>query len=242
MLALVLAWLLSLAPAAAYDQGNSLYAHKDYEGAARAYREALQGGHDARVDYNLGNALFKSGRIGEAIAEYRRARVLSPRDRDVATNLAFARAYRLDKGAPPPDPFARAFATAFHALSKREAASAAGAACALASLALATWIVWRWRAAAIASGVLGLAALYALATEWVWSAEVRAQPAVVVVPEVNLTSGPGEEFKQILLVHDGTEVSIREARGDYLLVQLPGGAGGWVKRNALERVYPARSG
>ena len=240
MLTLLLAWLLS--QVAAYNQGNLLYARKDYEGAARAYREALSGGHDARVDYNLGNALFKSGHIGEAIAEYRRARALGPRDRDVATNLAFARAYRLDKGAVPPDPFARAFATAFHALSPREAAAAAGAACALASLVLAAWIVWRRRAAAIAAGVLALAALYALATEWAWSAEVRAQPAVVVIPEVSLTSGPGEEFKQILLVHDGTEVSIREARGDYLLVQLPGGTGGWLKRSAVERVYPARSG
>src|SRR5213078_1952635 len=50
---------------------------------------------------------------------------------------------------------------------------------------------------------------------------------VVVVPEVNALSGPGEEFKQILLLHDGTEVRIRELRGDYLLVQVPGGGGGW---------------
>lgn len=237
MLTLGLAWVLALAPVAAYDQGNQLYARKDYEGAARAYREALRGGHDARVDYNLGNALFKAGHIGEAIVAYRRAYALAPRDRDIATNLTFARAYRLDKGGTSPGPLAYTIAAWFHRLSRREAASAAGATCALTSLALAAWIVWRWRLAAIGAGLLGLAALYGLATERVWSAEVSTQPAVVVVPEVSATSGPGEEFKQILLVHDGTEVSIREARGDYLLVQLPGGVGGWVKRSAVERVY-----
>ena len=60
---------------------------------------------------------------------------------------------------------------------------------------------------------------------------------MVVVPEVAALSGPSEESKQILLVHDGSEVRIREARGDYLLVQLPGGGGGWVRKEAVERVY-----
>ena len=237
MLTFVMAWLLALAPVEAYNQGNQLYAHKDYARAAIAYRQALSGGHDARADYNLGNALFKSGRIGEAIAEYRRAYALAPRDPDIRANLAFARAYRLDKAAAPPGPIARAIESAFRRLSLREAAPAAAALCTLAALALAAWIVWRARAAVIAAGALGLAASFCFATEQVWNAEMRSQPAVVVVPEVNATSGPGEEFKQILLIHDGTEVGIREARGDYFLIQLPGGAGGWVKRNAVERVY-----
>jgi uncharacterized protein YgiM (DUF1202 family) len=60
---------------------------------------------------------------------------------------------------------------------------------------------------------------------------------VVVAPEVNALSGPGEEYKQILLLHDGTEVRIRESRGGYLLVQLPGGSGGWIRKDAVERVY-----
>jgi uncharacterized protein YgiM (DUF1202 family) len=80
-------------------------------------------------------------------------------------------------------------------------------------------------------------ALFGLVTRWVWAGEVAARPAVVVVPEVSVSSGPGEEFKQILLVHDGTEVRIREQRGGYLLVQLPGGNGGWVRSNVVERVY-----
>jgi tetratricopeptide (TPR) repeat protein len=237
MLMVALGLLLALAPVQAFNRGNQLYAHKDYALAAEAYREALRGGHDARIDYNLGNALFKSGRIGEAIVAYRRARSLAPRDADIAENLAFARAYRLDKVAAGPGPIARAIADAFHLLSRRESAIAAAVLCLLASLALAAWIVRRGRALAVASGVLGLVALLSFATRSAWDAEVKAQPAVVVVPELSATSGPGEEFKQILLVHDGSELQVREARGEYLLVQLPGGAGGWVRKDAVEHVY-----
>ncbi len=237
MLTLALALLLALGPAQAYNQGNRLYARKEFAGAAQAYEDALRGGHDARADYNLGNALFKAGRIGEAIVAYRRAHALAPRDPDVAANLAFARAYRLDKVANAEGPIGRSLEATFHRLSPRESAQAAAALCALASLALAAWIVWRVRVAALASAVLGVAAAFSFATQLVWGAEVRGRPAVVVTPEVNALSGPGEEFKQILLVHDGTEVSIREARGEYLLVQLPGGTGGWVPRTAVERVY-----
>ena len=82
-----------------------------------------------------------------------------------------------------------------------------------------------------------MAALFGLITQQVWTNEIAERPAVVVVPEVNALSGPSEEFKQILLLHDGTELRIRETRGDYLLVQIPGSGGGWLRKDAVERVY-----
>jgi len=237
VLTLVLASALALTPVQSYNQGNQLYARKDFAAAAEAYEAALRGAHDARAEYNLGNALFKSGRIGEAIVRYRRAYALAPRDADVRGNLAFARAYRLDKLLASSNPLARALDGAFRWLSRREAALAAALLFALAAAALALWIVRRWAAAGLAALVLALPALLCLLGQQVWSAEVRSQPAVVVVPEVSAASGPGEEFKQILLLHDGTEVRVREARGDWRLVQLPGGSGGWVPARAIERIY-----
>ena len=40
--------------------------------------------------YNLGNACFKSDRLGEAILWYERARLLSPRDEGIGANLHFS--------------------------------------------------------------------------------------------------------------------------------------------------------
>ena len=228
---------LVLGPVQAYNEGNRLYAQKDYAGAVRAYEEALKAGHDPRAHYNLGNALFRSGKIGEAIVHYRRAYHLAPRDHDIEANLAFARAYRVDKSTGTTSPLAQAAERALRWLSRREAALLAGMAFTLAGLVLAAWIVWRLRPLAVAAGVLALLGLYGFLAQQLWAGEVAARPAVVIVPEVSAASGPGEEFKQVLLLHDGTEVRIRETRGDWVLAQLPGGSGGWLKQSAIERVY-----
>jgi tetratricopeptide (TPR) repeat protein len=234
---LILLSVMALAPAGPYNQGNQLYARKDYAGAASAYQQALKAGPSADVCYNLGNALFKSGRIGPAIVQYRRAYYLHPRDADIGRNLSFARSYRVDKVLTAPGPVALVMDEIFHVLSRKEAALLAAVSFLLAALSLSAWIVRRGPLFSFGTAVLATLSLFCLITQWVWAGEVSAQPAVVVAPEVNALSGPGEEFKQILLLHDGTEVRIRERRGDYLLVQLPGGSGGWIRSEAVERVY-----
>ena len=228
--------VLVTAPVSAYNQGNKLYAQKDYAGAAAQYEEALKAGPSAPVNFNLGNALFKSGKIGQAILHYRRARYLSPRDRDVAANLEFARAYRVDKVTTSASPFARGLDAALHCLSRREATVGAAVLFALTGGLLAAWIVRRWAVLVVAASLCALAAVYAFATQQAWAAEVRSRPAVLIVSEVNALSGPSEDAKQILLLHDGMEVEVRETRGEYLLIQLPGG-GGWVPRTSVWRVY-----
>jgi tetratricopeptide (TPR) repeat protein len=236
MMGLVAVLALATGPIVAYNQGNQLYARKDYPAAALAYQQALVAGPNAAVHFNLANALFKSGRIGQAIIHYRRARYLDPRDGDIATNLSFARAYRVDKMLASQSPLSQALDVAFHGLSRREATLLGPIFFTLAGACLSLWIVRRWAPLVVVAVLCGAASLYGIVSQRTWAAEIGERPAVVVVPEVNALSGPGEEFKQILLVHDGTEVKIREARGDYLLVQLPGG-GGWVPKQAVERVY-----
>jgi tetratricopeptide (TPR) repeat protein len=234
---LLVALVVALTPAQAYNQGNQLYARKDYAGAATAYQRALAAGPNAAVQYNLGNAWFKAGRIGQAILQYRRAHYLAPRDADVATNLEFARNYRVDKVLTVPGPLTRALDAAVHRLSRREAALLATLAFALAMLALAGWVVRRWPALAIAAGALAIVAALGFVCERAWTGEIADHPAVVTAPEVDALSGPSEESKQILLLHDGTEVRVRETRGGYSLVQLPGGSGGWIRKDAVEAVY-----
>jgi hypothetical protein len=236
MIPLIIVLALPLNPVSKYNEGNQLYARKDYAAAALAYEDALKAGPSAAVHFNLGNALFKSGRIGPAIVHYRRARYLTPRDADIAANLNFARAYRVDKTLTGQSPWSRGLDDAFHWLSRREAAIVSAVFFALCGSFVAAWIVRRWPVLMVAASICGAVTLYGLVSQQVWASDVGARPAVVVVPEVNALSGPSEEYKQILLVHDGTEVRIREARGDYLLVQMPGG-GGWVPKGAVERVY-----
>ena len=82
----------------AYLDGLSLMdsdptgARAEFEQAARGYKELLDNGaHSSGAWFNLGNALLRSDRVGEAIVAYRRAERIDPSNDDVAANLAVAR-------------------------------------------------------------------------------------------------------------------------------------------------------
>src|SRR5258705_237395 len=84
--------LFAQASLADFAVANKLYYENKFGDAAVAYERLIQSGRaSAAVYFNLGNAWFKSGQLGRAIAAYRRAESLTPRDPDVRANLQFAR-------------------------------------------------------------------------------------------------------------------------------------------------------
>ena len=79
------------AAAGQYNEANALYRAGNFAAARRSYLEVVDSGvEDARIYYNLGNACFKSGKLGEAILWYERARRLLPHDEDIEANLRFS--------------------------------------------------------------------------------------------------------------------------------------------------------
>lgn len=68
----------------AYDSGNPAE-------AANLYRQLIDAGiENPELQYNLGNALFKSGDLPQAVKNYRLAEYQNPRDPDIRANLQFA--------------------------------------------------------------------------------------------------------------------------------------------------------
>src|SRR5947208_2144848 len=77
---------------AGFEQANKLYEEGKYAAAVDAYTKLLESGSGSEALYfNRGNALFKLGQVGRAIASYRLAEKISPRDPDLRANLQFAR-------------------------------------------------------------------------------------------------------------------------------------------------------
>jgi uncharacterized protein YgiM (DUF1202 family) len=73
-----------------FDTANRLYEKGEYAGAVSAYQKLAGGGRaSAALLFNLGNAYFKNGQVGRAIAAYRQAEQMAPRDPDVRANLKF---------------------------------------------------------------------------------------------------------------------------------------------------------
>src|SRR5579862_8473067 len=83
---------LAETPTSAFDSANRLYEQGKFDEAAASFEKLVQAGFVSEALYfNWGNALFKAGRIGRALAAYQQAEKLSPRDPDVRANLQFAR-------------------------------------------------------------------------------------------------------------------------------------------------------
>jgi tetratricopeptide (TPR) repeat protein len=237
MMQLLLLALLTISPVDSYNQGNKYYENGDYSEAIAEYQRALTSFSSSHIYYNLGNAYFKNGQIGQAIINYRRARFLSPRDIDINNNLLFARNYRIDKVLATPGPLDNLIYRLLHSISLTESFWLCLAFLGLFSIFISLFILKQRRIYLYSSSIPALFVLLLLISLLSWQSEKRNIPAVIIVPEANAFSGPGEEFKQILLLHDGTELLIREQRNDYLLIQLAGGTGGWIKKDNLGKVY-----
>jgi len=229
-----------------------LYADGDFDGAAAAYQHALdQGARRADVYYNLGNAWLQGGDVGRAIASYRRAERLAPRDPDIQANLALARGRVVD-AVPAGDPGDLGPLGLVGLAERLRAWLSPGE---MGSTALALWwalavvfVGWRrragrgrtmWgRATLIAAALLGTA----LAVRGAWAWVDASRPAAVVVAEsIPAAAGPGpaSQFPAVDTLHAGAEVTIAETRAHWVRVSTPDGRElGWLPAAAIERVAP----
>jgi len=80
------------------ERANKYYQDQKYDQAIQAYKPILSQGYESpALYYNLGNAYFKSGSIGNAILYYERGLKLSPGDEDIQFNLKVANSRTVDK-------------------------------------------------------------------------------------------------------------------------------------------------
>lgn len=227
----------SAGPVEQFARANAAYEAQDYVGAIALYDSALAAHNSAAAYYNRGNAYFKLGQVGRAIADYNRSFALAPLDEGVRHNLEFARQFRADKSLVLQNPLARGLAAFLRLLPAATARLLAGVFFLLVLLALAEMLVHGRRFLGWVSVGLGAVFLYLLAATLSWNAFTNPARSVVVAPELTLRSGPGPEYKDIAVVHDGIEAVVRERRPGFVLVQLPGGEGGWAEETSVQSIF-----
>lgn len=80
------------------ESADSAYINDDFDAAARLYMQALNElGPSAERYYNAGNAYYRAGKPGMAIANYERALRLAPGNSDIIDNLEFVNAKTVDR-------------------------------------------------------------------------------------------------------------------------------------------------
>lgn len=228
-------------PARAFTAANQLYEAGRFAEAAKAYQAIVDRGFEsASLYFNLGNAYLKSGELGEAIVSYERARALAPRADDIRENLERARSLAVDV---VPEPSGSIFLARLAALkdwlSPGEALAAASLGLWLAlTTAAATRLLSRGRrwARAIALACVGFLVLTSTLAAIKVAEAARRELAVVVVREVPVRTGPGENYTVRFNLHEGTTVRVLRTAGEFQEIELTAETGGWVPNAAVTLV------
>lgn len=214
----------------AYDEGR-------FGDAVQAYLSVHQAGHiNGHVYYNLGNAYFRDGDVGHAMAAYLAARNYLPRDPDVRANLKYASS-RIQDRLPTESPASIGDQVLFWTGSTTFEEQIRGLLVALTlfflSLAMATWRSdWR-RAWLSTAGGLGLVSLV-IAAGCAWKTHALQNWGSVVTQSADVYSGPSEQGNSVLFtLHQGAPVRIDGVKGSWTKVVLSDGKKGWLPQTQV---------
>ncbi len=243
--------LIHAAQPAIIQQADSAYTADNYIEAATLYQQAIDSlGTSTDLYYNLGNALYRMGKPGQAIVAYERALRLDPTNADARTNLEFVNSRLIDRPA--------------------ERGTLIGNMLDTASLSLHS-NAWAWIAFGCFMVFLGAIALYIFCPSILWrkvgffggfvvlivavisgflSARNAAlcqasDKAVITVPSTILSTSPRaprDRSEEAILLHEGTKMHILDSvsnRTDsvpsvWLDVEIDNQHRAWIDRKAVE--------
>jgi tetratricopeptide (TPR) repeat protein len=216
---------------AAYDAGQ-------YEAAASAF-DALQaaGMQSGWIAFDLGNSQLRAGKVGPAVAAYRRALVDLPRQSDIRANLAFARRRVPDAIAPPePQPLLRSVFFWHYVLNGREAMWGAALCTALTFGLRIPPLFGRLtrvlRGLSTACATLAVALGLSVAVHLFRPTRV----GVVLSDEVDVLTinEPGAPVR--FRLHAGAETEVQAELDGWLLLALSDGKQGWVRSESVAQI------
>jgi SH3-like domain-containing protein len=224
------------AGSASFEEANRAYVQGRYPAAIAAFETLVRTrGWSAPLLYDLANAYAQEGNVGRAVLSYERARLLAPRDSDIAANLALI---RTTAGLPlPARPWYRAFARLLSSLAW--SVLAAGGLL-LAAVAFAAARRLRSRRFAYVAVVAALAGVMCVAAVAILDRELDAA-VVVAHKSAPLRLSPFDTAAVEATVGEGEEVAVIGRHGDFVRVRDGQGRAGWVQSSAVQLIVPRPS-
>lgn len=222
---------------AAYSKGNYSLAIQKYEAALESERQGIT---NVTLLYNLANAHYKNKNLGQAILYWEKARMKSPNDADINTNLSIAKD-EIQGDVIPIKPF---FLVKWWKQLRSLFSSQVWAWIGIISLWLGItgillWLLSTKRNLKKYGFIVG-----ALLTIWslfpfLWAygqsqLEADSGRGVIIVSKTQLR--PSADAPGDFDIYEGTEVEVLDRIGGWSKVRLLNSDVGWVKKEEYEKI------
>jgi hypothetical protein len=220
-----------------FQKGNESYEAGNFDQAIEEYQKIVDLGiKNSRVFYNLGNAYFRKNQLGKAVLNYRRALSLDPRDEDSMANLGFVKFFTLDKiEEQKVNPLSNLLHW-FLDLWSTDELTILVSLCYSLSIFLGILILFTRSKRVLLWGLTIFLLVFVI-----FSSSLAAKfyfdsikSGVLIVPQAEVRSGPGEDYTLQFTGHEGLEFQINEEAGGWYRISLPNGVKGWIPKDAVE--------
>ncbi|MDD2717817.1 MAG: tetratricopeptide repeat protein, partial [Candidatus Wallbacteria bacterium] len=209
-----------------FQDGVSLYRDKKYPEAAKAFQGIADRLRDPDIYYNLGNAYFKSGRLGSAIQYYEKSLRIRY-DKDARSNLDYAISSTKDK-----------IHTEETLLEKYLLRLNPDLFFNLSTLllmfvgSLTALRVWKKTVPLALILTLGVFTLILFSTSAAGYLTRNQELAVILNDQQGVFVGPSLEEAVSFKLNEGARVKVIEHQENWLRISLPNGLSGWIEAQA----------
>lgn len=220
-----------------------LYKTQDYQSVIDLCEQTLANGSEsAELYYNLGNAYFKMNELPKAILNYEKALLLSPNDKDIQYNLAFACSHQPDNIEHLSLGFLPRMYQTLYRLFPVDAWAIIGIVfgllfCVSVCIFLFSQILTRKKialATLLCGLVIGIMAFCCAESRYT---ELTAHEyAIVVEPTTTIKTEPTMQSMDLATIHGGIKVKIIEEAFGWLKVELGNGKEGWIVASNVEKI------
>ena len=220
-----------------FKQANLSYEQQQFYTAIEHYNELINKGiKNGDLYFNLANAYFKNGQIGNSILNYKNALVFKPRDADVKANMKFALEQTSDQLSTDEsvEPILSILLFWYYDLNLPELLSLTIFVNAIVCICLICSIFYKNEILRISNYiVLIILAILIISSVTKLINNYRITEGVVIVTEAEAKSANGECFQTLFKLHEGTTVKISDHKEDWYKVVLSDGKKGWLYKDSL---------
>jgi tetratricopeptide (TPR) repeat protein len=224
-----------------FKDAAKLYTDANYDEALKKFKAIEASGYQSgELFFNIGNASYKTGQLGNAILYYEKATRLLPDDEDVRHNLDVAHIRTKDKIQEVPKFF---LSSAFHKaidFFSQTAALILFFVMLYAVTAVATLQIGRRWTGVLSTTVLtvclvGLGTFAIVIGAKVYDAETK-QEAIILNDRVDVRSEPKDKSDALFVIHEGLKVEVQREENDWTEIKLADGNKGWIPKTTLGKI------